>query len=70
MKIGECLVGDGAPAFALAEVASAHQGEAVQALALATSAKDAGADGVKFQLFRAAAPGSGPASNACCEPWS
>ena len=52
MKIGECLVGDGAPAFALAEVASAHQGEMVQALALATSAKDAGADGVKFQLFR------------------
>lgn len=55
MKIGDRLVGDGAPAFALAEVASAHQGEAVQALALATSAKDAGADGVKFQLFRAAA---------------
>ena len=54
MKIGESLVGDGAPAFALAEVASAHQGEAVQALALATSAQDASADGVKFQLFRAA----------------
>ena len=53
MKIGERLIGDGAPAFALAEVASAHQGEAVQALALATSAKDASADGVKFQLFRA-----------------
>ncbi len=55
MKIGDRLVGDGAPAFALAEVASAHQGEAVQALALATSTKDAGADGVKFQLFRAGA---------------
>lgn len=54
MKIGECLIGEGAPAFVLAEVASAHQGEAVQALALATSAQDAGAQGVKFQLFRAA----------------
>lgn len=54
MKIGESHIGDGAPAFILAEVASAHQGEAVQALALASTAKDAGAEGVKFQLFRAA----------------
>ncbi len=46
-------VGDNAPAFVLAEVASAHQGEAVQALALAKQAQTAGADGVKFQLFRA-----------------
>ena len=53
MKIGERVIGDGHPAFCLAEVASAHQGEAVQAVALATSAKDAGADGIKFQLFRA-----------------
>jgi sialic acid synthase SpsE len=53
MKIGERDVGDGAPAFVLAEVASAHQGEAIQALALAKNAKEAGADAVKFQLFRA-----------------
>ena len=46
-------VGGSAPAFVLAEVASAHQGEAVQALALARLARGAGADGVKFQLFRA-----------------
>jgi sialic acid synthase SpsE len=46
-------VGENAPAFVLAEVASAHQGEAVQALALAKQAQAAGADGVKFQLFRA-----------------
>lgn len=52
-KLGERSIGDGAPAFVLAEVASAHQGEAVQALALASSAKVAGAEGVKFQLFRA-----------------
>jgi len=54
MAIGGREVGGGAPAFVLAEVASAHQGEAVQALALAKQAKAAGADGVKFQLFRAA----------------
>jgi len=45
-------VGGDRPCFVLAEVASAHQGEAVQALALARQAKAAGADGVKFQLFR------------------
>lgn len=54
MKIGDRVIGEDAPAFLLAEIASAHQGEAVQALALTRSAKDAGADGVKFQLFRAA----------------
>lgn len=53
IRIGEKTVGEGAPAFVLAEVASAHQGEAIQALALAKKAKEAGADGVKFQLFRA-----------------
>lgn len=53
IKIGGRLIGDGAPVFCLAEIASAHQGEAVQALALATSSKDAGAEGIKFQLFRA-----------------
>jgi len=53
MQIGEIHIGDGTPAFVLAEVASAHQGEAVQALALASRSKDAGAQGVKFQLFRA-----------------
>ncbi len=54
MKIGKRVIGDGEPAFLLAEVASAHQGEAVTALDLAGHARDAGADGVKFQLFRAA----------------
>jgi sialic acid synthase SpsE len=60
MKIAGRDVGDGHPAFVLAEVASAHQGEAEKALALANAAKEAGADGVKFQLFRASeliAPG-------------
>lgn len=54
VKIAERMIGEGEPAFCLAEIASAHQGEAVQAIALATSAKEAGADGIKFQLFRAA----------------
>ncbi len=51
--LGGRKVGAGQPAFVLAEVASAHQGEAVQALGLARTAKNASADGVKFQLFRA-----------------
>jgi sialic acid synthase SpsE len=53
IRIGNREVGEDSPAFVLAEVASAHQGEAIQALALAKNAKEAGADGVKFQLFRA-----------------
>jgi N,N'-diacetyllegionaminate synthase len=53
MNIGSRPVGDSESTFVLAEVASAHQGEAVQAIALAKNAKEAGADGVKFQLFRA-----------------
>ena len=55
IEIAGQKVGGDCPAFVLAEVASAHQGEAVQALALASNAKEAGADGVKFQLFRAEA---------------
>jgi sialic acid synthase SpsE len=54
MKIEGRDVGDGHPAFVLAEVASAHQGEAERALGLAKASREAGADGVKFQLFRAA----------------
>jgi sialic acid synthase SpsE len=53
IEIARRVVGDGAPAFVLAEIASAHQGDAIQALALARLAQAAGADGVKFQLFRA-----------------
>jgi N,N'-diacetyllegionaminate synthase len=53
VPIGWSQVGEGAPVFILAEVASAHQGEPDQAMALARAAKEAGAGGVKFQLFRA-----------------
>jgi N,N'-diacetyllegionaminate synthase len=37
--------------FIVGEVASAHQGDPEQAIALARAAKEAGADGIKFQLF-------------------
>ncbi len=53
IPIGWSQVGEGAPVFILAEVASAHQGDANQAMNLARAAKEAGAGGVKFQLFRA-----------------
>jgi N,N'-diacetyllegionaminate synthase len=46
-------IGEGEPVFILAEIASAHQGDPDQALALARGAKEAGASGVKIQLFRA-----------------
>ena len=52
MNIGPRPVGDGEPTFVLAEIASAHQGKSDQAIALAKNAQEAGADGVKFQLFR------------------
>ncbi len=53
VRLGLREVGESAPAFVLAEVASAHQGDPAQALALARAAREAGADGIKFQLFKA-----------------
>lgn len=53
VPIGSYRVGEGEPVFILAEVASAHQGEWENALALARLAQKAGASGVKLQLFRA-----------------
>lgn len=54
VSLGGHRLGPGEPAFVLAEVASAHQGDAEQAIELARAARRAGASGVKFQLFRAA----------------
>jgi sialic acid synthase SpsE len=52
VSIGPRRVGEGEPAFILAEIASAHQGVPEQVSKLARAAKEAGADGIKLQLFR------------------
>ncbi|HET7292534.1 MAG TPA: N-acetylneuraminate synthase family protein [Vicinamibacteria bacterium] len=50
--IGNRPIGEGAPCFVLAEVASAHEGSADKALRMIEAAFKMGADGIKFQLFR------------------
>ena len=53
LTLGTRQVGEGQPCFVLAEVASAHGGSADVALRMLESAFKMGADGIKFQLFRA-----------------
>jgi N-acetylneuraminate synthase len=53
VDIADHLVGDGHPAFVIAEAGSNHNGNLEQALRLIDVAADAGADAVKFQVFRA-----------------
>jgi sialic acid synthase SpsE len=53
VKIGKKAVSAGNPAFIIAEVASAHGGDAEACRELAKKAGQAGADAVKFQVFRA-----------------
>jgi N,N'-diacetyllegionaminate synthase len=50
--LGSRTIGEGQPCFVLAEVASAHGGEADRALRMLEAAFKMGADGIKFQLFR------------------
>ena len=53
IRIGSREVGSAQPCFVLAEVASAHEGSADQALKMLDAAFRMGADGIKFQLFKA-----------------
>jgi len=54
VRIGERWVGDGEPAYIIAEAGSNHNGSFEQALRLIDAAADARADAVKFQQFKAA----------------
>jgi N,N'-diacetyllegionaminate synthase len=53
IDLGSRQVGEGHPCFVLAEVASAHGGSAEAALKMLDAAFKMGADGIKFQVFRA-----------------
>lgn len=53
IRIGSREIGSTQPCFVLAEVASAHEGVVDQALRMLDAAFRMGADGIKFQLFKA-----------------
>jgi N,N'-diacetyllegionaminate synthase len=52
IKIGERMIGDGEPVLVIAEAGVNHNGELESALELVEVARAAGADAVKFQLYR------------------
>lgn len=54
VRIGNRWIGDGEPCFIIAEAGSNHNGTIERARQLVDVAASAGADAVKFQLFRAA----------------
>jgi N-acetylneuraminate synthase len=51
--LGSRIVGGNEPCFVIAEAGVNHNGDVEKAFALVRAAKDAGADAVKFQTFRA-----------------
>jgi len=53
MKIGNKIIGDGYPVYIIAEVGSNHNGKLDEAIKLIESFAAAGADAIKFQLFKA-----------------
>lgn len=54
IKIGDKIIGKNRPVYIIAEAGSNHDGKLEQAKKLIDAAAEAGADAVKFQLFRAA----------------
>jgi len=53
VRIGKRFIGEGEPVFIIAEIGSNHDGKLEQAKQLIASAKECGADAVKFQSFTA-----------------
>ena len=53
LKISNKLIGQEQPVLIIAEAGSNHDGKFEQAIKLIDIAHEAGADAVKFQLFRA-----------------
>jgi sialic acid synthase SpsE len=53
VTLGARTIGDGFPPFVIAEAGINHNGDVAQAVAMIHAARDAGADAVKFQTFRA-----------------
>jgi N,N'-diacetyllegionaminate synthase len=53
IRIADRLIGDGEPCFIIAEAGVNHNGDINLAMRLIDAAKEAGADAVKFQTFKA-----------------
>ena len=53
IRVGRRFIGEGEPTFIIAEIGSNHDGKLEQAKRLIASAKECGADALKFQSFTA-----------------